>query len=313
MTIRMFDIQQNRKDAEGNQCFLIELSGIRTHAQAVREALKLTGAFTLTYRATFEDTEKSGDIDPSDPRFELTFERKVDPDGVWDVLIEAHDQAGRTREVWHQHLFVQKDLSRSSADIADLARRHAPIFVFSKDEQYFPVSLSTLLGAPEVRACTDTVEIETIFGEENVPLPDLGDFMRFNGHCDYLLNSTLFGMTDSVFASLGRSLGNSTVYYSYIEDPDSDRFFITYHLLYAFDTKTGVAKWTGIGPHIFDRESMVMVFNSAEEPVSLVISGHLENQTIFLLEKLKIWHQGRISVPYEDGRTLKIKAQINLF
>jgi hypothetical protein len=306
MTIHMFDIQQNNRDALGNQHFLMDLPGFRTDSQAICKALKLRSLFTLSYRAHRGASEKSGSIDPKDPSFDLIFERGVDPDGVWDIQIEAHGPDACTREVWHQQIFVQKDLSRSPAEVSELARRHAPIFVFSKDEHYFPVSLQTLLNAPEIRQCTDTVEVNTIFGDEDIPLSELGDFMRFNGHRDYLLDSDLFGMKDSVFTSLGRSLGGTTVYYSYIEDPSSDRFFITYHLLYAFDTKTGVAKWIGLGPHIFDRESMIMVFNSAEEPVSMVISGHLEGQLIFLFDKLKIWKEGRISVPYDDERTLKL-------
>jgi hypothetical protein len=67
-----------------------------------------------------------------------------------------------------------------------------------------------------------------------------------------------------------------------------------------------LARLSGIGPHVFDRESMVMVFDGTDRPSGMVISGHLEHQTIFFLDKLKVWHQGRVRVPFDDPRTLKL-------
>jgi len=52
----------------------------------------------------------------------------------------------------------------------------------------------------------------------------------------------------------------------------------------------------------------VLVFESTEAaaPSSMIISGHLENQTIFFLKKLKSWKQGRIRVPFDHPSTLKV-------
>ena len=50
---------------------------------------------------------------------------------------------------------------------------------------------------------------------------------------------------------------------------------------------------------------MVLVFEE-EEPTALVISGHLENQKIFFLDKLKIWTQGRIKVEFQDPHTVTL-------
>lgn len=304
---RMFDIQRTRLDGRGNRVLTIDLTALRTHPADVRKVLRHDGPFDLSYQATRGEHSKHGRIDPDDPTFEIVFDKGVDPHGVWEIEIDASCPDGTWMKVlWKQLLFVQTELRLSRARIDQLARRYAPVFVFSRAEKYFPVSLETLLTAEEVMACDDTMKIKTIFGKEAIPLPQLGEFMRFNGHAEYLLDFNFLTMWRSVFAKLGGDPRNATVYYSYTEDPGSDRFFINYHLIYAFDTKAGIARLTGVGPHVFDRESMTMVFDGDGTPASMIISGHLENQTISFLEKLKSWTQGRLRVRYGDERTLKM-------
>ena len=304
---RMFDIRLNSLDPDGNRVFEIELGVVRDHPDRIARVLKAKGAYTLHWTATNGGHTRSGEVDLDDPRISMVFRKGIDPDGVWEVVLEGADVEGRwTRPLWRQLMFVQKEFSRSQERIHELARKHAPIFVFACDEQYFPVSLDTLLRSPLVMERKDAMTIKTVFGKQSIPLPHLGDFLRFNGHADYLLDFNFLTMWRSVFAEMGGDPRAATVYYSYFEDPNSDRFFINYHLIYAFDTKTGIAKWTNIGPHVFDRESMVMVFDGEENPHELIISGHLENQFIFFLNKLKMWNQGRVSVPYDDPRTLKL-------
>ena len=303
---RMFDIRKNELDSNGNRVLEVELTAVRTHPDDVKRVLRAKGPFELHFEAVRGEARKVGSIDPADPVFRMVFEKGVDADGVWEVTIEGSACDGSWhRELWRQRIVVQKQLRRSHEEIERLAHRYSPVFVFSGTEQYFPVSLRTLLSATEILECNDVMKMKTIFGKESIPLRSLGDFMRFNGHCEYLLDFNMLTMRRSIFAAVGGDPRNATIYYSYFEDPDSDRFFINYHLIYAFDTKAGLAKLTGIGPHVFDRESMVLVFEG-DEPQSMIISGHLENQTIFLLEKLKIWSQGRIRVRYDDPNTLKI-------
>ncbi len=303
----MFDIRSNELDEQGNRVFEIEMPALRTHPEDIRRILRAKGPFELRYWATRDQHAKTGMIDPEDPRLRVTFEKGVDPDGVWQIQIDAADPNGSwERELWRQFIFVQKERRISDERLRELAERYAPIFIFSGEEKYFPVSLGTLLTSDAIRDSPDAMKLRTIFGKESIPLPQLGDFMRFNGHCEYLLDFNFLSMRRSVFASIGGDPRNATIYYSYFEDPDSDRFYINYHLIYAFDTKAGLARLTGIGPHVFDRESMVLVFDEGDEPSSMIISGHLENQTIFLLEKLKIWTQGRIRVSYDDPHTLKL-------
>lgn len=304
---RTFDIRLNTLDPAGNRVFEIEVAVVKTHAAQVARVLKAKGPFTLHWTATCGEHAKEGVVDIDTPVISLLFLKGVDPDGVWEVKIDGADPLGSWRRpLWRQLIFVQKEFSRSQERIDQLARQHSPVFIFAKNEQYFPVSLETLLRSPLIMDRTDAMSIKTVFGKQSIPLSQLGDFLRFNGHADYLLDFNFLTMWRSVFAELGGDPWSATVYYSYFEDPESDRFFINYHMIYAFDTKTGIAKWTNLGPHVFDRESMVMVFDGNEEPQELIISGHLENQIIFFLNKLKMWNQGRVSVPYNDPRTLKL-------
>lgn len=303
---RMFDIQQSTLDDHGNRVIDIELPALRTHPQDIQRLLRARGPIDVTYEAVCGDHRKTGDLDADRPHFQLRFEKGRDPEGVWQITVRGTDlTTGKTRDIWTQSLFVQTRRRISAERLDELAQRYAPVFLFSGTERHFPVSLSTLFESEAIATTDETMKIRTVFGTERITLSHLGEFMRFNGHSEYLLDFNVLSMWRSVFASLGGDPKNATVYYSCLEDPDSDRFFINYHLFYAFDTKTGLSRLTGIGPHVFDRESMMLVFEG-EEPVSMVISGHLENQTIALLGRLKTWTQGRVRIPYADPRTLKI-------
>jgi hypothetical protein len=303
---RMFDIRRSELDDSGDRLLSIDMPALRTHAAEVQRVIGHSGPFSLRYEARSGEHVHSGPIDVEEARFFLRFRRGVDPDGVWQVRVEAvGPDESWVKPLWSQWLFVQSALRRSAEVIDELAQRYAPIFVFSEREKYFPVSLRTLLRARPIRESDEVMKIKTIFGKESIPLSRLGEFMRFNGHSEYLLDFNVFSMKRSVFASLGGDPRDAVIYYSYIEDPGSERFFITYHQIYAYDTKTGLARITNIGPHVFDRESMILVFEGSDRPSSMIISGHLENQTIFFLGKLKRWSQGRIRVPFDDERTLK--------
>lgn len=302
---RMFDIRHSALDALGNRVLEVELTAVRNHPEDVRRVLRSNSRLDLRYRVSREGHLKTGAIDADDPVMRLTFEHEKDPNGVWEVVITG---ANGTRELWRQLIFVQTKLRQSHARIDELARTYAPIFLFSGEEKFYPVSLHTLMRSPLIQASNDVMKMKTVFGRERIPLPQLGDFMRFNGHADYLLDFNFLSMRRSIFASLGGDPKAATIYYSYFEDPRSERFYINYHLIYAFDTKAGLARLSGIGPHVFDRESMVLVFatDDADAPESMIISGHLENQRIAFLKKLKTWKQGRIRVPFDHQATLKV-------
>ncbi len=307
--MRMVDVRDSRLDTQGNRVIEIALPVLETHPGLVARRWGKGRTPELRYEVRQGKHVKRGAIERGRSSFELCFEQGRDPDGIWELRIESRNGARRApRELWRQRLFVQKRLRLDHDRIRELAERHAPIFVFGADERYFPVSLATLLGAPELKKSRETMKVKTVFGKQRVPLAELGDFMRYNGHSEYLLDFNVLRMWLSIFTQLGGSPHDATVYYSYFEDPDSDRFFIDYHLIYAFDTKAGMSERTGIGPHVFDRESMLLVFEGGDQPSSMIISGHLENQTIAFLKKLKTWTQGRIRVPYDDPATLRLRS-----
>ncbi|MFT4626887.1 MAG: hypothetical protein ACI8PZ_005568 [Myxococcota bacterium] len=304
---RMLDIRSNEADAQGNRVLTLDMPALRTHPAQVAKALRARTPFTLEWTVTHGKHSKQGRLDPTTLPLTLVFRRGHDPDGAWNLRIVAVGTDGRWRkELWKQLLWVQPNLRVPDAQVAALAEKFAPIFLYSDKEQHFPVSLSTLLDGDLVNNSTERMKLKTIFGRESIPLRDLGTFLRYNGHADYLLDYGFLSMRRSIYAQLGGDPRNCTVYWSYLEDPASDRFFLTYHLIYAYDTKTGLARFTGIGPHVFDRESMVLVFDRWDRPSAMIISGHLEDQTIFFLDKLKVWHQGRVRVPFDDPRTLKL-------
>ncbi len=130
---------------------------------------------------------------------------------------------------------------------------------------------------------------------------------------------------------------NSTVYYSFLREykrdknggyHEKDRYFLFYHFLYTFDPKDGKAyKNEGEGKifglrfrmatgHIFDRESMAIVFERNESgeltPVEVVYGAHLANQAIGLIdlendgEFLQEWDEGRVGIGWKHLKSTKI-------
>lgn len=216
-------------------------------------------------------------------------------EGAHEVEIFALQEDGEERSLWKQLVFRQTPPRRTPERIDELARRYAPIFLFSRKEDYFPVSLNDLLRHPTLLASAGHVEVKGVMGEERISLGDLDEFLRYNGHCEYLLDQSLFDMDESAFLEIKGEFRKSVVYYSYLEDSARGRFFINYHTFYAFDPKTGIAKLLNVGPHIFDRESLTLEFGDDEAPRTLTLSGHMENQAILFLDRLKIWNTGRVS------------------
>lgn len=221
--------------------------------------------------------------------------------GVHKVEILAqHINESEEKVIWNQLVYVQPTLKRTPEEIDIIAKRYAPVFLFSRKESYFPVSLSDLLRHPVLLESKGHVKVDTVLGEKEIPVKQLDEFLRFNGHQDYLLDQTMLDLNDSDFLKVHGDSKKSVVYYSYIEDAKTDRFFINYHTFYAFDPKTGIAKLLNIGPHIFDRESLTFAFDGSGRPTSLVLSGHLEKQAILFLQKLKMWNTGRVRIDLPD-------------
>ena len=302
---RVFDIRANQLDEKGHRHLLIAVPVLQTHPSDVERVVG-ERVSELTWRASFGDqVHLQGVITAEDPLIRLDFSPEL-PRGAWQIELLAQG-ARRERSFWKQQVYVQGAPRIPREQIRELASRFAPVFVFADEEEHFPVSLHHLFESESIRDAPDVLTFQTVFGKERVALPDLGEYLAFNGHSDYLIDFSFLGMRRSMYARLGSDPRDSVVYWSYAEDPDSRRFFISYHLFYAFDTKVGIARLTGVGPHVFDRESMILEFVEGEQaPRAMILSGHLENQMIFFLRKLKAWSQGRIRVNWTDAETLKL-------
>ncbi len=225
-----------------------------------------------------------------------------EPGGAYRLVLCAGE-----RELWKQDIYCQPTLSRTPEQIDALAKVYAPVLLFSAKEEYFPVSLGSLLGAPAVKASDDTVHVETVHGDLAVPLAQLDEFLRYNGHADYLLDQSAFD-AEKVFDQVRGDFRGSTVYYSYLEDEASGRTFLNFHTFYAFDPKTGIARFLGVGPHVFDRESLTFVFGRGGEPECIVLSGHLEGQRILYFDSLKFWSEGRVRMSIPDDRLAAVQG-----
>jgi hypothetical protein len=259
-----------------------------------REAMGLDEIDSVRWWLELGDTVVATDVLGPARRIEVDLEGKRS--GAYRLRLTAHK-----RELWRQHIYCQPRLSRTPEQIDVLARKYAPVLLFSSKEEYFPVSLGTLIEAPAVKSSDDNIEVETVHGDLEVPLRELSEFLRYNGHSDYLLNQSAFD-AEKVFDEVRGDFRRSVVYYSWLEHEDSGRAFLNYHTFYAFDPKTGIAKFLGIGPHVFDRESLTVVFGPHREPESLVLSGHLEGQRILFFDSLKSWTNGRVRMPFPDDR-----------
>lgn len=281
----------------------VELPWCRDFPDQFASATRIDPA-RLQYRLTLNNhTESEGPV--SNARIDIDMSGKKA--GVYTLqILGNHVEDNGVREFWKQFLFIQPSLKRNPEEIDRLARAYAPIFLYSRKEQYFPVSLSDLLKSPALMESGASVAVNTVTGSEEIPIPMLDEFLRYNGHCDYLLNQSVFDL-DGVFKEIHGNFRKSVVYYSYLEDQNSDRFFINYHTFYAFDPKTGIAKLLNVGPHVFDRESMTMVFKGDGTPEAMVLSGHLENQPILFLEKLKMWNTGRVRLRFPDPSNAAVR------
>ncbi len=225
------------------------------------------------------------------------------PGGVLELRLHA-----QRRELWRQWIFSQGKLARTPEAIDVLANRWAPILLFSSREEYFPLTLESLVDAPEVKGSRDTIKVKTVFGDERIPLAELSEFLRYNGHADYLLDQSAFD-SQKVFDRVHGDFQHSCVYYSWIEEGGYG--FLNFHTFYAFDPKTGIAKLLRVGPHVFDRESLTFVFPpGSDTPAALVLSAHLEGQTILYFNSLRLWTHGRVKMPLPDPRVADVRGHV---
>lgn len=285
---------------EARQHLVIDFPWAIAQPEAFAEAMEITDVGAIRWWLEFRDEVVQTDVLGDQRRIQVDLGGR--PPGAYLFRMTMVK-----RELWRQLVWCTPSVSKSPEEIDALARKYAPVLLFSSAEEYFPVSLSTLVEAPAVRASDDTISVDSVTGEVDVPLSELSAFLRYNGNSEYLLNQSAFD-AEKVFDQVRGDFRNAVVYYSWIDDPTTGRAFLNFHTFYAFDPKTGIAKLLGIGPHVFDRESLTLVFGQNGQPESFVLSGHLENQRILYFDSLLSWSEGRVSMSFPDSRIAAVQG-----
>jgi hypothetical protein len=160
---------------------------------------------------------------------------------------------------------------------------------------------------------------------------DLSEVLPYNGDNDSVLDTIGFSIHKlldnktlrDVLENRTGDRENVTIYYSYIPNSEKrQQVIINYHFLYAYDSKLEAEGKTKKTSHIFDRESISVVFKWNEskqdvedEPEYIIYGAHLEGQTMGAVERdknnpdkwnsLQKWKCGRVKVIWKDVYKIK--------
>ncbi len=242
--------------------------------------------------------------------------------------------------IWEQDVFVIKhdQYKLPKERIKELAEKYAPFVFLDAGERYLPVSISYLLNKDEE---TGKIKDENLNVDVTLKLPNtknihlnynnLSEVLPYNGDNDSVLDTIGFSLpklldNKTLRDALENRTGdreNVTIYYSYIPNPEKkQQVIINYHFLYAYDSKLEAEGKTKKTSHIFDRESISIVFKWNEskqdvesEPEYIIYGAHLEGQTMGSVEKdennpdkwksLQKWKCGRVKVLWKDVYKIK--------
>ncbi len=220
---------------------------------------------------------------------------------------------GRTNPLrtWIQDVFVQVSADLFEIPVASIAGKYAPILAYNDDEEYYPVNLDYLFGdssaAIEFDIPPDSSGLGRLSEGIGIPHSQVASFMPYNGHGEGLINYGNLSSSASKNYQIGRkgSANDSTVYYSMLKG-DGNYYYLNYHMFYTFDPKTGTSSDPATGNHVFDRESMTLVFFGKPDidstPEGVLFSGHLSDQTLYFKqnddENFYEWSGGRIFIPW---------------
>ncbi|ODS33045.1 MAG: hypothetical protein SCARUB_01807 [Candidatus Scalindua rubra] len=257
-----------------------------------------------------------------------------DPGENFDTLPDGIEFYEDNSPVWEQDVFVIKHDpgGLSKERIEKLAQKHAPFVFLHEDERYLPASLEYLLNKDETGKTKDEnlkVLLTLKFkNTENISFPynDLSEVLPYNGEKNSVLDTigfNIFGLMGGdtkrdILEKRKKDPDNITIYYSYIPNPEKQQqVIISYHFLYAYDSKQEEEGDIKFASHIFDRESINIVFNwdrnnPGEEPKPeyMIYGAHLEGQTMGAVKQdeddsdkwhdLQKWTCGRVKVMWEN-------------
>ncbi len=260
-------------------------------------------------------------------------------------------------KIWEQDVFVlKKDPDGLLKETIDkLALQYAPIALLDGEEEYLPASIAYLQNWDDstnkpIDDCNVDVTLK-IPGIEKISFPynKLSEVLPSNSHNEAILDTIginifkFYARKTKRDALKGRKGDpeNITIYYSYIPNPmRKQQIVINYHFLYAYDPKMEAENDKKKFSHVFDRESISVVFQwEKNKPISIpdnpkssgnalnprpkyiIYGAHVTGQNIYLIDdenipqesmdgkkrykpndkdKLQEWTAPRIKVNWKD-------------
>ncbi len=227
-------------------------------------------------------------------------------------------------KIWEQDVFVSRMESDgiSKETIDNLALKYAPLVLLDGKEEYLPASIAYLQNWDDssnspIDDCDVNVTLK-IPGIEKISFPynKLAEVLPYNSHNEAILDTIGFNVfkfyarktkRDALKGRRG-DFDNVAVYYSYIPNSEKkQQIVINYHFLYAYDPKMEAEGDKKKFSHVFDRESISIVFhwdknkptlisdasvgsgNSLNpKPEYIIYGAHVTGQTIYLIDDKNI-------------------------
>ncbi len=251
--------------------------------------------------------------------------------------------------VWAQDVFVVKPDKEglSSPRIKELAAKYAPFLFLDAEERYLPASINFLLNKENPDEELNNIKLTLKFRHtrkakvvrrtpftgvamneiNEILYKDLDKVLPYNGDNISVLDTIGTNPVDLVKGKTFRDYlegrtenkDNVTVYYSFFPNPNQEKkeVIINYHFLYIYDSKTEAEEETKKASHIFDRESISIIFKWDKsnpdvdpQPKSVVYGAHLPGQLITLKREDKgeeqKWKTRRVKVEWNDAHKIEI-------
>jgi hypothetical protein len=273
----------------------------------------------------------------------------------WRIIsnaIKKRINEGYKNPVWEQDVFVVRPDPEglSTPKIDELATKHAPFLLLHADEHYFPASINFLLNKENTDEKLNDLKLSIKFNKidlnskkkitrrtrftgvamkdiKRIAYKDLDKVLPYNG--DNISELNTIGL--NIFRLFGKdtlrdalevrtdNINNVTVYYSYFPNPNQEKkeVIINYHFLYIYDSKKEAKGDMKKASHIFDRESISIVFRWDKsnpdvnpDPKYMIFGAHLPEQLITLKREDKgeeqYWRTRRVKVKWKDVKKIKI-------
>ncbi len=293
---------------------------------------------------------------------------KYDPAKEFDALENGINTNEDNSPIWEQDVFVIKHdpngLTKEAID--KLARKYAPFVLMDGKEECLPGSIAYLQNwNDETKETIDECNVNVtlkIPGVKNIDFPyhKLAEVLPYNGHKDAILDTIglsfkKYNERKTIRDALKDRKGdrdNITIYYSYIPNPEEkQQIIINYHFLYAYDPKMEADDDKKKFSHVFDRESISVVFHLDmtqsisisdnpeitgislnPRPEFIVYGAHVKGQTINLIDdnnfpeskegmakfmpknqdKLQEWTAPRIKVNWKDVKKIENHPTVSI-